>query len=657
VSGLGFSAGNPFAWLPVLALPAFAANGLRLRARARSLPVVTAGPNGDPAEDPTEGAAWPSGDEDAGRVAERPAPRQWLLAEGVTLDEATGHAAGDHADRARLEVLDLVPGDLAAGAAIDLLRSVDPRSYTAARLARGGGAGQAVLATEDVLDRARIKPTDATDPAVLVNAVADLKKYAPAAAGLAVAPALRAAGLGSRRARLAALGAPVPLAVAGPVIAYAAVVVGAVANPVWGAVTLVAFCAQPYLVFAGTPLRPRGLHRAGALRVLWDPVQWVRTAVGPRGAVAEARAAERRARVEESRPLYAADISAGVDRYLEPRRKNCPWCGSPELSRMLTSPDLFQGKPGTFTLERCRACGHIFQNPRLTVEGLEFYYRDFYDGLGENMAELLFGLQQQTYRERAEMLRPLISAPRSWLDVGTGHGHFCAMARAAWPGTSFDGLDMSDSIEEAERRGWVDRGFRGMFPCIADQIAGSYDVVSMHHYLEHTREPFEELDAAAKALVPGGHLMIEVPDPEWRMGRILKRFWFPWIQPQHQHLIPMANLKEALGARGLLPVGEQRATPRMTLDLTVGLYLLLLPLTRDTDTPWSPRPPGAGRRIVRAAVTAASIPFLVVTLVLDGLLSIPRPLLRSDKGVSYRVVARKVASPEGPAPGNPSQLA
>ena len=33
-----------------------------------------------------------------------------------------------------------------------------------------------------------------------------------------------------------------------------------------------------------------------------------------------------------------------------------------------------------FTLEQCGDCGHVFQNPRLTPEGLEFYYRDFYDG-------------------------------------------------------------------------------------------------------------------------------------------------------------------------------------------------------------------------------------------------------------------------------------
>ena len=59
-------------------------------------------------------------------------------------------------------------------------------------------------------------------------------------------------------------------------------------------------------------------------------------------------------------------------------------------------------------------------------------------------------------------------------------------------------------------------------------MAGAYDVVSMHHYLEHTREPLDELDAAATALVPGGHLLIELPDPESRFPLVVGRWWIPW---------------------------------------------------------------------------------------------------------------------------------
>ena len=65
----------------------------------------------------------------------------------------------------------------------------------------------------------------------------------------------------------------------------------------------------------------------------------------------------------------------------------------------------------------------------------------------------------------------------------------------------------------AARRGWVDRAHRGLFPDLAAEMAGEYDVVSMHHYLEHTRDPGVELEAAATALAPGGLLSLEIPDP------------------------------------------------------------------------------------------------------------------------------------------------
>ena len=178
-------------------------------------------------------------------------------------------------------------------------------------------------------------------------------------------------------------------------------------------------------------------------------------------------------------------------------------------------PDLFQGKPGVFHLDECRACGHVFQNPRLSLDGLDFYYRDFYDGRAREHTETMFTLAGASYRGRAQMLVG-VTRPKRWLDVGTGHGYFCLAARETWPETRFDGLDLTPNVVEAERRGWVERGFHGLFPDLADDLVGAYDVVSMHHYLEHTREPGLELDAAATVLEEGGHLLIEVPAPESR---------------------------------------------------------------------------------------------------------------------------------------------
>jgi SAM-dependent methyltransferase len=341
---------------------------------------------------------------------------------------------------------------------------------------------------------------------------------------------------------------------------------------------------------------------------------------------------------EARQPYYQAELADGVERFLEPRRDTCPWCGSTDLSVRLRTSDLIQRKPGRFTLEQCGTCRHIFQNPRLTPAGLDFYYRDFYDGLGQELMEAAFNAAGRSNRGRVDMLKRF-TTPRAWLDVGAGHGHFCRLAREVWPDAVFDGLDLSVSVEEAQRRGWIDHGYRGKFVALADELAGRYDVVSMHHYLEHTREPFDELDAAAKILPAGSHLLIELPDPESSFGHVLGRWWIPWFQPQHQHMIPVRNLVQALADRGFTAVAIERGAAHQPNDLVFGLVLLLIAVAPDLRLPWLATRPTRWRRLRHTTVWAVARPLLVITHLLDELLR--QVVRRTRGGNTYRVLARK----------------
>ncbi len=340
---------------------------------------------------------------------------------------------------------------------------------------------------------------------------------------------------------------------------------------------------------------------------------------------------------EARRPYYQAELALGVERFLEPRRETCPWCGSTDLSVRLRTTDLIQRKPGRFTLEQCGTCRHIFQNPRLTPAGLDFYYRDFYDGLGQEQMEKVFNTAGRSYRGRADMVKRF-TTPKAWLDVGAGHGHFCKHAREAWPDTVFDGLDQSVSVEEAQRRGWIDHSYQGEFVALAGELAGRYDVVSMHHYLEHTREPLDELDAAAKILPAGSHLLIELPDPESSFGRVLGRWWMPWFQPQHQHMIPVRNLVRALADRRFTAVAIERGAAHQG-DLLFSLALALIALAPDPRLPWLATEPTRWRRLRHTTVWAVGRPLLVFSHLLDELLR--QVVRRTRGGNTYRVLARK----------------
>lgn len=625
MSGLGFDLTSPLAWLAPLATVTLILNGLRLRGRASALKIAPAAGDAGHWSDAAPKDVEPQWD--------------WLVANGVLLQAATREALTSYAAANGLDVLDVVPKDLGFDAALGLLRMVDPQAYRGAPLEPGRGAGQAVAVARATMRRAEMRPAGGMDPVALLTDTVTLKKFAPLTMDLVTVPGVQAGDAGSPRARRLALGIPASLSLPGPLTGYAILAAGAVANPSWGVISLVAFMLQPYLIFPGTPLRPGDLHRSSLLRIVRDPIQWARSAWGRPGAVAEADNARKQTRIADARPGYAADIASGVDRFFERRRTDCPWCESDGLRTIVKTPDLYQGKPGRFRLDRCSACGHVFQNPRLTVAGLDFYYRDFYDGGGEAQLESAFGAQAKIYRNRAETLRGQAQSPATWLDVGTGHGHFCLAASAEWPATAFDGLDQTDGIDDAARRGWVRRGYRGMFPDLAPDLVGQYDVVSMFHYLEHAREPRVELDAAATVLKPGGHLLIEVPDPEWPMGRVLRRFWMPWLQPQHQHLIPIGNLKQALAGRGLTVVAEKRDMGAVPPDLIAAVYLLMHRLTANPDTAWRPSRPGVGRQLVRGLGLVMAVPLGAIASVIDPLVAIP--LRRTGRTTAYRLVARK----------------
>jgi SAM-dependent methyltransferase len=235
------------------------------------------------------------------------------------------------------------------------------------------------------------------------------------------------------------------------------------------------------------------------------------------------------------------------------------------------------------------------------------------------------------------MVAPFLT-PANWLDIGTGYGHFCKDAKTVWPETTFDGLDMGAGVEEGRRRGWLSNVYRGELPELAEQIAGKYDILSMHHYLEHVRDPRAELDVVARVMRPGSYLLIEVPDPTSVTARVYGRLWTPYFQPQHQNLIPCRNLLQALTERGIRPVRVQRREAHIPVDLTCAVLGVINTISPDPRFPWFPEPkPGALRRQQQLWRFAPKV--LEWVWRLDQLMA---PLIKAfDGGNAYRVLARK----------------
>jgi SAM-dependent methyltransferase len=557
-----------------------------------------------------------------------------VLAPGVEVGDADRAAAIAFAQANALEVVDLVPGRWDAFRAMAFCQVVDPAVYRTLPLAPGFTAGHALLVSRGLLARSQLTDAKPESGLAFLRVAQKLKRYAPRSFDFAVAPELRAVRqlpvdrFAVARELFLEL---TPSVLVGQLLLFALIVACAARGGPLGWSALVAFQLQPALALTKRPVEAEGLWLSVLFTLPLQLWEWL-TSV----AAAEPDPA-RQAKIEELRPGYQAELAAGLDRFLEPRRESCYVCGGRNLTVEWRLPDLLQHKPGSFTLERCLDCRHLFQNPRLSLEGLSFYYRDFYDGLGESWLEAVFGASSDAYLGRVHELDG--QKPRRWLDVGGGYGHFCLIARDVLPETRFDCLDMSESVEEAVRRGWADRGHRGLFPELAPTLAGEYDVVSLSHCLEHTRDPRAEIAAAHVALAPGGFLLIDVPDPESILRKLFRSRWLPYFQPQHQHLLSSGNLQRLLGEAGFVVERAVRGPAHTGFDAFFATYLTLDRWAPPADLPWRAVPRESGDW-QRACIWSLGMPLLLGAVAFD----LGVKLFLAVPGVSnaHRVLARRV---------------
>jgi len=555
---------------------------------------------------------------------------RWVVAPGIVLDDMTRQSAAAHLQAQGLSALDVVPGSVPLATAWSYGCHIDPQAHRKDGDRPGDTAAAAFLAPSVVLDG--LGTTDvAPDLATFISWAREVRRRVDGPHDLAIAPVLCAQrenpffDPGALEVKLGGSSAPV---VFGIPFATILVLLGPVVAPWMGSLALLCHVLQQALAVRKTGFRVRYPWLQGLVRFVVDVRQWLGLLRGP---------VVSRERVNALRPLYMEQLEAGLERFFEPVVESCPLCGGTELTRGFSLPDLYQGKPGRFQIVRCKGCQFRFQNPRLSVEGLNFYYRDFYDGIGEDALDMVFGATRALYLDRIKMVRSL-GIPRRWLDVGCGHGHMFSHVRTEMSSTRLEGLDLGDGVEIAAARGWLDEAHRGLFPECANDLKGRYDLVSMCHYLEHTVDLRTELTAAHLVLEPGGHLLIEVPDPESLFARILGRWWMPWFQPQHLNFASTVHMAQLLRDAGFEPVEWHTGRAHQPNDCTLSFYNIVRTWAPKLDVPW--RPPATRlQRIQHTLVWIPGLLFVGLGGLIDRLLNpIGKRLHHTSQ---YRVVARK----------------
>ena len=252
----------------------------------------------------------------------------------------------------------------------------------------------------------------------------------------------------------------------------------------------------------------------------------------------------------------------------------CCGCGHAGSDPFITAEDDLTGRPGRFTFRRCRACGLVYQTPRLTLERVRDYYDDEYLAHRQRsdwgwMSPLFDWAMGSVDREKLRICGRYraLDASSAVLDVGCGGGTFLARARERH-GAAGVGVDFVDLAGRPALRGVE-------FHCglFYDQDVGTrrFDLVTMWHFLEHDYAPLRSLAAAGRALKDDGRLVIEVPRLDSLTFRLFGDRW-PGLQaPQHTALYDRTAL---LRARGESRSGSRRLSSLRRLPA------VLLPLLR-----------------------------------------------------------------------------
>lgn len=233
----------------------------------------------------------------------------------------------------------------------------------------------------------------------------------------------------------------------------------------------------------------------------------------------------------------------------------CPLCGSDCGLPVADIPEM-EIEGVTCRVVRCRECGLTYSNPRPSEDTIYHIYQDNY------AAHSTCGLSEHDRRRAVKRLQR--SSWRSWhpqrhgmavqgqgrlLDFGCGGGAFLElMHRQGW---KVLGLDLGSQVVENIRTKLNLPVTEGTLPR-PDLPPESFDVVSMWHSLEHVHRPLEVLQEAARLLVPGGRLLVGVPNvgsaPRYWYGGA----WCGWRLPHHlTHFSPdtLRRMVERAGFR------------------------------------------------------------------------------------------------------------
>ncbi len=211
----------------------------------------------------------------------------------------------------------------------------------------------------------------------------------------------------------------------------------------------------------------------------------------------------------------------------------CAWCDEP----------LTAGATRKIGRTECGFCGSATTDPLPDAASLDAAYGEWYWPKSGKR----FGLigDAMLRRSRAAMANRIdeIAPPGPVLDVGAGEGTLIDALKAR--GREASGLERLPTREDI-----VDLPLT--------EVEGRYAAIVFWHSLEHLPDSGAVLKAASERLVPGGVVIVAVPDLSSRQARLFGDRWLHLDLPRHLVHLTTASLSAGMERNGLRVEGVSR---------------------------------------------------------------------------------------------------
>jgi SAM-dependent methyltransferase len=289
---------------------------------------------------------------------------------------------------------------------------------------------------------------------------------------------------------------------------------------------------------------------------------------------------------------------------LELERIACPLCGSEASTHFLTAVDNLCDVPGTFSIERCGRCRHLFMNPRPVIASLGACYPAQYgphQSAPERPAPAAGTVADSAIPRRPWYLRylPLRYVPGlrafyfwlledrsqplpSWpagdsgtlpprvIEPGCATGRYLQRLQSA--GWSVVGIEPGEVPAQVAR----DAGLN-VTTGVAESVehpAESFDAAAAWMVIEHVPDPRTTLTRLCGWLKPGGQLLISVPNAGCWEPTVFGRYWYVWELPRHLHHFTPGSIRQLLSECGFADVRVHHQRTLLNVVGSLGIVLL-----------------------------------------------------------------------------------